>query len=276
MRPKTIVSALILLFALVAGWQLLNTPPGPPAEQLPTLEHSASGETDMASMRARISQLEADLASANASNAELLERLEILQQRESQALHNAQDLADTSEPHEGTGQSGAGSSIPALQALIDAGIPPATAEAMRDRVSENRLAMLNLRDRAEREGWLNSARYATELRKLINPGFGLREQFGDEMYDRFLYATGKSNRVIAADVYSASAAGAAGILPGDIVLSYASNNIYAMNDLKRATLEGEAGESVLVLLERDGVYFSITVPRGPLGIEMRMESHAPE
>jgi S1-C subfamily serine protease len=147
---------------------------------------------------------------------------------------------------------------------------------MREWIGENRLAMLNLRDRAEREGWLNSARYANELRKLINPELNLREQFGDDMYDRFLYATGKSNRVIAAEVYPDSAAVASGILAGDVVRSYASTTIYSMNDLKQATLEGEAGESVLVVLERDGMVFSITVPRGPLGIEMRMESHEPE
>ena len=267
---KAPLIAVIIVLAIAAGWQLLRTPPAPTA--LP----SPPGSELEQSLRERITQLEAELATQKASNAELMQGMLAIQADEVEDFENSAQQTAEPEPPEAAAHGPARSSIPALQSLIDAGISPATAEDMRDWIGENRLAMLNLRDRAEREGWLNTTRYASELRKLINPTYGLRELYGDDMYDRFLYATGKSNRVVAADVYSASAAGASGIQPGDIVHSYASNNIFSMNDLKQATLEGEAGESVLVVLERDGVFFSITVPRGPLGIEMRMESHAPE
>jgi hypothetical protein len=275
MQLKALLTAIVLLIALAAGWQLLNTTPDSTGQD-DTGQHSIASSDANESLNARIVQLEAELATEKTRNAELEQRLLAMQDAELDRFENEQELTDASEPPAGTGHTPARSSIPALQALTDAGIPLATAEAMRDWIGQNRLAMLNLRDRAEREGWLNTTRYATELRKLIIPTYGLREQYGDDMYDRFLYATGKSNRVVAADVYSASAAGASGIMPGDIVYSYANKTIFSMNDLKQATLEGEAGESVLVLLQRDGVYFSITVPRGPLGIEMRMESHAPE
>jgi hypothetical protein len=49
-----------------------------------------------------------------------------------------------------------------------------------------------------------------------------------------------------------------------------------MRDLQQATVQGQSDESVLMVLERNGSSFSITLPRGPLGIELKMKSEKPE
>jgi hypothetical protein len=262
---------LLGLVSFALGWQLRGW--YSPDHSRQNQEITAS-TADLEPLRVKIEQLETDLAAAKARNQSLQSKLASETQQLQEAPQEPAEPAANDSRHRQN--SAGGSSIPALETLTSAQIPLATAEAIRDLIAQNRLAMLRLRDQAEREGWINSTRYAQELRKLLDPTHGIRDQFGDDIYDRYLYASEIPNRVIATAVYPDSAASAAGIQEGDTVLSYASKNIYSMRDLQQATLEGEAGESVLVVLKRDGATLSITVPRGPLGIELRMESHAPD
>ena len=262
---------LLALVSFAMGWQLRGWFPAVNSRQH---QEMAARAAELERLRANIAQLETDLAAEKAHSQALQSRLAGEDQdRQAAQQESAEPAASDSRHRQSPATS---SSLPEVEALTAAQIPYATAEAIRDLVAQNRLAMLRLRDRAEREGWINSTRYAQELRKLLDPTHGIREQFGDDIYDRYLYASEKPNRVIATAVYPDSAAAAAGIQAGDTVLSYAAKNIYSMQDLQQATLEGEAGESVLVVIRRDDATFSLTVPRGPLGIELRMETQAPE
>jgi S1-C subfamily serine protease len=130
------------------------------------------------------------------------------------------------------------------------------------------MSLLALRNRAVREGWVNDDRYAAEIARFLSPGKDIQQQYGDEVYDRFLYAYGNPNRVRVTEVYAGSAAELVGIEIGDIILSYAATNIYSMADLRSATAQGESGEPVLVVAQRNGLAHYFNVPRGPLGIGM--------
>ena len=152
--------------------------------------------------------------------------------------------------------------------LIAAGMPIETIRAMNQTVDRNRLEMLQLRDRAIREGWDDSDEYREQMRELRNPYRALREDFGNEAFDQFLYASGIPNRVRIQEVYSGSAADNAGLVPGDIIVSYADNRIYSMTTLRDSTLEGFAGENILLEVVRDGEQITASLPRGPLGISM--------
>lgn len=161
------------------------------------------------------------------------------------------------------------------QRLIAANIPVDTIQRIQDRISENRLAVLNLRDKASRENWIDTQEYNEKAHQLNNTSSGIREEFGEETYDAYLYASGRPNRVTVQQVYNGSAAQTAGIQPDDIIDSYASKKIYTMNELRQATIQGVPGETVLVELIRDGAPVSTSVPRGPLGISMNITSLAP-
>ena len=152
--------------------------------------------------------------------------------------------------------------------LVAIGMPEDTIQAMKLTVDQNQLEMLQLRDRAIREGWDNSNDYTEEMFALRNPYRGLQEQFGDEAYDQYLYATGTPNRVEVREVYSGSAADNAGIRPGDLLVSYASTPVFSLSGLRQSTLEGTSGETILVELIRDDQGYTTSVPRGPLGIWM--------
>ncbi len=152
--------------------------------------------------------------------------------------------------------------------IIEVGIPEDTYQAMKSIMDQRQLDMLLLRDRATREGWRNSDDYREQMSVLRNPYRDLRDDFGDDAYDQFLYVTGSPNRVQIQEVYQGSAAYDAGLQPGDIVVSYASNRIYTMTALRDSTLQGVSGESILLEFERDGSTVTTSVPRGPLGVSM--------
>lgn len=269
MKSRFMVFGVLALASIVLGWQLrASYAPRNPAQDL----ELTAKTIELGKLHERIDQLETELATAKTHSKKLENTL--ARQTRSQ-LKTDQNESDGTAP-DTSKHSGYQSSIPSVDALTAAQIPLATAEAIRDLIARNRLTMLRLRDQAEREGWINTTRYAQALRKLLDPTHGIRDQFGDDVFDRYLYASGRANRVIATTVYPNSTAAAAGIQAGDTILSYASKNIYSMQDLQQATLQGEAGESVLVVLEREGSSFSITLPRGPLGIELKMKSQKPE
>ena len=65
-----------------------------------------------------------------------------------------------------------------------------------------------------------------------------------------------------------SVAEAAGVQVGDLIMSYADTRIYRVADVQETTRGGSRGESVEIMLEREGQSVSLSVPRGPLGVSL--------
>jgi hypothetical protein len=152
--------------------------------------------------------------------------------------------------------------------LVRAGIDEAIAADIIRRKNEVDLQSLELRDRATREGYLGTSRYSRELSALLEQDVSLREEIGDDAYDRYLYATGQSNRVSITSVMLGSSAEQAGIKSGDVVLSYADSQLFNWSELQAATTDGERGEYVNVTVLRDGQRVNLWLPRGPLGVRL--------
>lgn len=152
--------------------------------------------------------------------------------------------------------------------LIQNEIPRDIAEDIIKHIGENKMALLELRDQAFREGWIDSEKYLKKSLELSNPSAGLRNEFGDTIYDQYLYAVGETNRILIKDVYPDSQAEYAILKPGDVFIKYAGKIILTMNDLRIATASGVKGETVLVELQRNGAAVAVTVSRGPLGVEV--------
>lgn len=159
--------------------------------------------------------------------------------------------------------------------LINAGLALETVQSMQQRVDQNQLEMLEMRNQAIRAGADDSLEYSEKMHELNDSTRGLREEFGDQLYDQYLYASGRPNRVVIRDVYSGSAADNAGLQPGDMFIQYASSNIFSMSELRQATVEGTAGETVLIEIKREDNSLSTSAPRGPLGISMGMIRYQP-
>ena len=161
------------------------------------------------------------------------------------------------------------------QALIDAGVDPATAKSLKSRYEKQELEKLYLRDQAMREGWFGSRRYRDEMEKLDAQLSGLQKELGDETYSAYLYATGQANRVVVQSVLANSTADTADIRPNDQITQYGDQKIYNWRDLRTATTQGDVNEFVTVELMRDGKPIEVSVQRGPLGIRMNSVSVAP-
>ncbi len=154
------------------------------------------------------------------------------------------------------------------KALVKAGISEDRATDIVRRKNDLELRKLELHDRASREGYLGSKQYTSELSALVAEETSVREDLGDEFYDQYLYANGRPNRIKVASVMLGSAAEQAGMLDGDLILTYGQSRMFEGRELQQATSEGELGEFLSMDIIRNGQLMSLWVPRGPLGIRL--------
>ena len=161
-------------------------------------------------------------------------------------------------------------------ALRAAGLSTTTVKQTRDRFEQLEMDRLFLRDRATREGWMGTVRYSNEVEKLEGRKQDINNSLGDNGYDAYLYATNQSNRVVIRETLQGSPAKAAGLLAGDVVLSYDHKRMFATRDLQNATTVGRAGESVAVEIVRNGQTMNLYLPRGPLGVYLDSDSAKPQ
>lgn len=155
---------------------------------------------------------------------------------------------------------------PMERALLAAGVEPRTVLDIKRRNDELTLSEIYLRDQATREGWMDTPEFADELAAIEQQRVSIREQIGEDAYDRYLSALEQPNRVAVNEVLQDSPAAVAGLQPGDLVLRYADARIFAPNELVNATRSGRSGEWVRVEVQRGGQRFEVQVPRGPLGV----------
>ena len=162
------------------------------------------------------------------------------------------------------------------QSLVKAGIDAELAAAIVRRRNEIDMKILQLRDRASREGYLNTARYSRELNELRDQDISLRDEIGDDYYDSYLFANRQSNRVKVASVMMGSPAEESGMMDGDLILSYDNRKMFNWNELQDATSRGQRDEYVNVTVLRNGQLVNLWMPRGPLGIRLGSVRIKPE
>ncbi len=246
-----------------------------------------SGTRDEAPGAQAAPEVEADLAAARLEVAMLREAL-AEERGERQALEieverlreEVDELAWSDEQEgpadEGSGEHGGGKGKERpwfdADSLLEHGVQPAEVDRLREAFDESELALLELENQARREGWFRKPRYREDLRDMRQ---ALRAELGDDRFDRLLYATGRQNRVVVADLLQGSAAQRGGLQTGDEILSYADQRVFRGMELKQATTEGTPGERVSLEVMRDGSRVRLWVPRGPLGIRMRQASRPP-
>ena len=160
--------------------------------------------------------------------------------------------------------------------LVNAGLESSIAEDIVRRKNQLELDKLELRDAAVRGGYLGSERYMDELQALLDEDVSLREELGDDLYDRYLFTNGQMNRIRVASVMAGSAAEQSGVSANDIVLTYDQQRMFEYTELQQATTQGDREEFVSMMVERDGQDLMLWVPRGPLGVRLTMTRVDPD
>jgi hypothetical protein len=140
---------------------------------------------------------------------------------------------------------------------------------------EVELERLYLQNQATREGWPDE-RLNAELTALGDRMTQVRSTYGDEVYDWFLYATNRPNRVLVEGVLGGSAAEEAGIRKGDVILSYDRERMFRPGPLVQGTLQGDLDDRVDVEIWRQGERIRVTLPRGPLGVRLGRKTAPPD
>ena len=79
-------------------------------------------------------------------------------------------------------------------------------------------------------------------------------------------ANDRSTTISVSSVIDSSPGQAAGLQPGDEIVRYDGERVFSMTDLTRQTMDGAAGQNIVVDIMRDGNPMQIVMPRGPVGI----------
>lgn len=156
-----------------------------------------------------------------------------------------------------------------LAALEAAGLNSAVALDMISTMDRLALQRLEINYQAEREGWLRTDRHREAMQQIPAANTLIREQYGDDAYDRYLFASGRSNRIRVQQVMIDSAASQAGLQPGDVLVRVDGQPVFSNRDLMSVAREGTAGELVPVEVVRENQRLTTYLPRGPLGVRTR-------
>ena len=157
-----------------------------------------------------------------------------------------------------------------LSSIIQSGIEGHRAKTLETLHDQRQLDLLQLRDNATRNDWLVSDQF---LRAVGDIDDAMRLEPGDEEYEQYLIATDQPVRVSVNAILDSSVAQNAGIQAGDIIVDYNGERIFTIEQLRRSTAAGRAGEEVIVNLLRDGESIQTFVPRGPLGIRANADDN---
>ena len=161
------------------------------------------------------------------------------------------------------------------RALIAAGLDANAAADVKRHGDSLAMAEMYVRDQATRENWLDTPRFQEEMAAIEEQRYSIRDQLGDDAYDRYLYALGQTNRVRVDDVMSDSPAADAGLQTGDMILRYGDARVFAPDELVAQTRQGNPGEVVRLVVIRQGELLTVDVPRGPLGLRIAATQSTP-
>ena len=160
------------------------------------------------------------------------------------------------------------------QGLLDSGMDNIQVSELKNFFEQQEMDRLYLRDQSIRESW-NRDQYREAMQLLGDEEAEFKNQIGESAYDAYLYATGRSNRVVVTNVLASAQAGTAGVLAGDHIIRYDNQRIYDQHDLREATTGGNISDTVALEIKRGGKTMQFYLVRGPLGIRMNSVSAAP-
>jgi hypothetical protein len=259
------------LFA--CGAEQPPAPAEPPAvEASATILDPQALRTALEAERARTAELEAQVA--------------WLQDRIEELAAAALPFAPTSEPADPNGTA-AGAAEPAEapvgaaaqtpwfrgERLGEMGAPPDEVERLEAIASQALMRSIELSHQATREGWFRTQRYWAAVARQEQQ---LRGEIGDADFDLMLWATGRPNRVVIADLLPDAPGRRAGLRPGDVVVRYGETAIFRGDDLRGAAAAGTPRDWVEVEVLRDGERVRVDLPRGPIGARLNPIRVRPE
>ena len=226
-------------------------------------------------LQSKISHLSQQLYAESAARQQLRDELSQVKETLQTLQQRLDELTEVEPTHNAEPAARASSRRTNAETFVAAGFAPDEAEYLANRLGQQQMDLLYLRDQAIREGWINTPRYREEAQDLRSGSASIRAELGSDAYDRLLFAAGRTNRVVIDSVLDSSPAQTLGLQPGDAVLSYDGHRVFTVNDLRNATTAGEPGAPVAIEIIRDGQRLEYEIARGPIGVTLGRERVEP-
>jgi C-terminal processing protease CtpA/Prc len=269
--------------AIMLGWKFSpgttsqpEHPDADPQQRHALLENLAADPTIDPALLSLVEGLQNDLQVQQQAIARLAEQLAEIERADAEADDPQQPADATDTESELFRQFRNRRGPVSEERLVTVGFSVDQAREIVGRADTIAMERLNTQYQAAREGWLDTDQYREALDALPDIRETISAEYGDDAYDRYLYASGRPNRLVVRDVLQDSPAGAAGLQTGDQVLAMADQRIYSTRDLMSVASSGSEGETVPLVVQRGDVTFEIYVPRGPLGIRGGRGFEAPK
>lgn len=273
--PRIIAAIVISLIAGFAtgAWLLGNA-------SVPATDRHTGAAADPAEsstpLAERLRRLEQDMAEEREARIILeeqlqfvLDALERIDSSDSRALADQRALAEERRAERRTGERVPrdfaalvrGYEERRLNTLISGGYTEDEARRVMQQESEAQFRAMQAAHDAQRRGESTDLFYAGSASQSL-----LRRELGDSEYERYLAAQGQPTAIQVTQVLGDSPGSQAGLQPGDQIVSYNGERVFGVSDLRALTLQGTAGEDVIIEIEREGVRMQLNLPRGPVGI----------
>ena len=149
-----------------------------------------------------------------------------------------------------------------LNRLTEGGFAIDAAERMLDRRSEMQWELLQSQYETQQDGGTFDPRDLDS-----NLDWRFRQELGDEEYERYLEAMRQPSRVMVSGVLATSPASRIGLKPGDQILAYNGRRVFNTRELNAFT--NSNGEDAVIDVVRDGTRLQLSVPAGPIGVQLR-------
>lgn len=150
-----------------------------------------------------------------------------------------------------------------VRQLTASGFAPDRAQAIVARVSE--LQWEIMRERYEARSAGTPRAFGLDY----DPNWRLRNEIGEQEYEQYLEALGMPTEVQVASVMASSPASGAGLRPGDVIVAYNGTRVYSTRELQVLSMGAAPGQNSVVEVQRDGARVQLSLPTGPLGVQVR-------
>lgn len=145
--------------------------------------------------------------------------------------------------------------------LLAAGFSLQRIDWLRSRTEELRVE----RERLAHEGAIGDANLA--LAYVVDPDLDLRNEIGEDEYDRYRQGLGRPTGITVQQVLQGSSLVGADLRPGDVIIGYAGKRVYNEAMLNASVSGNRLSGSTTMDVLREGQKLQLVVPSGPLGLQ---------
>jgi len=137
-----------------------------------------------------------------------------------------------------------------LDRMRDVGIPESAAHRIVETLNEIAAQRSALRRKAAQGGWLDSDAYVDALDVIADGQRVIRSRYGDDIFDRYLFAAREPNRVLVSSTLAGGRESIEGLQPGDVILRLGESRCFSILEFRQCIGHLDPADVVTLTLHR--------------------------